>query len=218
MRPIKFSQKEILKPFYREKVLTKEQLLQIFGCSAMTAWRILSAHGYISSYNFNARYYTLADVPVFDEHGLWSYQKARFSRYGSLTDTVRALIYNSTSGLKTKELQQLLTVNVTPILTKLYQQGKFHREKMDGMFVYFQTDKHGWRKQLSRRQSETMKKSRMRLPEPELIIAVLVELIQRVELQPQQLARRLSRKGIKVNTAQIQAIFLHYGLRQKKTG
>lgn len=89
---------------------------------------------------------------------------------------------------------------------------------MDGMFVYFQTDKHGWRKQLSRRQSETMKKSRMRLPEPELIIAVLVELIQRVELQPQQLARRLSRKGIKANTAQIQAIFLHYGLRQKKTG
>lgn len=218
MRPIKFSQKEILKPFYREKVLTKEQLLQIFGCSAMTAWRILSAHGYISSYNFNARYYTLVDVPVFDEQGLWSYRKARFSRYGSLTDTVRALIYKSTSGLKTKELQQLLTVNVTPILTKLYQQGKFHREKMDGTFVYFQTDEHGWRKQLSRRQSESMGKSRMRLPEPELIIAVLVELIQRVELQPQQLARRLSRKGIKVNTAQIQAIFLHYGLRQKKTG
>ena len=60
-----------------------------------------------------------------------------------------------------------------------------------------------------------MEKTSIKLPEPDRIIAVLIELIQRVELQPQQLVRRLSRKGIKINTAEIQTIFLHYQLKKK---
>ena len=215
MRPIKFFQNDILELFYREKVLTKEQLLQMLGCSSMTAWRILSAHGYLSSYNFNARYYTLEDIPVFDKHGLWSYRKVRFSRYGSLTNTVAALVCNSTSGLESNEFQDLLFVNVAPILAKLYRQGKLHREKVKGVFVYLHKNEHGWKRQLNKRQSEVLERKPMRLPGPELIIAVLVELIQRVELQPQQLARRLSGKGIKINTAQIQAVFQHYQLTKK---
>jgi len=215
MRPIEFSQNDILELFYREKVLTKEQVLHMLGCSTMTAWRILSAHGYLSSYNFNARYYTLVGIPVFDKHGLWSYRKVRFSRYGSLTNTVTALVCNSTSGLESNELQDLLFVKVASILAKLYRQGKLHREKVKGIFIYLRKDEHGWQKQLSKRQSEVPERKHMRLPEPELIIAVLVELIQRVELQPQQLARRLSGKGIKINTAQIQAIFQLYQLTKK---
>jgi hypothetical protein len=56
------------------------------------------------------------------------------------------------------------------------------------------------------------------LPEPERIIAVLVEIIQRqqVQLQPQQLSSRLSRKGIKISTSEIDAIFRHYQLTKKK--
>jgi hypothetical protein len=117
--------------------------------------------------------------------------------------------------LEKNELQQLLGVNVIPILSKLYQQGKLYREKVDGIFVYLQTDKDDWRIQLSNRQFDTKKEMPTRLPEPQRIIAVLVELIQRVELQPEQLARRLSRKGIKISTAGIRAIFEHYQLAKK---
>jgi len=215
MRPIEFPRNDILESFYREKVLTKEQLLQIMGCSTMTAWRILSARGYLSSYNFNARYYTLADIPVFDKHGLWSYRKVRFSRYGLLTNTVAGLVCNSTSGLGSNELQDLLFVKVAPILAKLYSQGKLHREKVKGVFVYLHKNEYSWQRQLNKRQSEVPERKPMRLPGPDLIIAILVELIQRVELQPQQLARRLSGKGIKINTAQIQAVFQHYQLTKK---
>jgi hypothetical protein len=215
MRPKKFTKKDIVDLFYKEKTLTKEQLFEMCGCSNMTTWRILSAHGYISSYNFNAKYYTLIDIPVFDKNGLWSYRKVRFSRYGSLTNTVVALVFNSGSGLEKNELQELLGVNVIPILSKLYHQGKLYREKVDGMFVYLQTSEDGWWTQLSNRQLDRIKEKDTRLPEPERIIAVLVELIQRVELQPQQLARRLSRKGIKIATAEIRAIFQHYQLTKK---
>lgn len=215
MRPINFSREDILELFYREKVLTKEQVLKISGCSNMTVWRILKEHGYISSYNFNARYYTLTDIPMFDKNGLWSYRKVRFSKYGSITGTVMALVCNSKSGMNTNELQALLGVDVRPILTKFYQRGKIHREKVGGMFVYFKPNDQDWQRQLSKRQSEAQEKIRMRLPEPERIIAVLVELIQRVEEEPQQLARRISRKGIKINAAEVQAIFFHYQLKKK---
>ena len=215
MRPIKFSRKDIIELFYHEKVLTKVQLLKISGCSPMTVWRILSKHGYISSYNFNAWYYTLTDIPMFDKNGLWSYQKVCFSRYGSITKTVMGLVCNSKSGMNPNELQELLGVDVRPILTKLYRQGKLCREKVNGIFVYLQLSEQGWQRQLSERRSEAQKKTRLRLPEPERIIAVLVELIQRVEWEPRQLARRLSRQGIKINAAEIQAIFLHYQLKKK---
>ena len=215
MRPKKFTKKDIVDLFYKQKILTKKQLFQMFGCSNMTAWRILSEHGYISSYNFNAQYYTLIDIPVFDKNGLWSYRKVAFSKYGSLTNTVIALVFNSPSGLEKNELQQLLGLNVIPILSKLYQQGKLYREKLDGIFVYLQTNEDNRRRQLSNRASDIIKEKHRQLPEPERIIAVLVELIQRVQLQPQQLARRLSRKGIKVTTTEIRAILQHYQLTKK---
>lgn len=215
MRPIKYKQKNIVDLFYKEKVLTKGQLFEMCGFSNMTAWRILSEHGYISSYNFNAKYYTLIDIPVFDKNGLWSYRKIRFSKYGSLTNTVIELIFNSRSGLEKNELQKLIGVNPIPILSKLYHKGNLNREKLDGLFVYLQTDEDGQRTQLSNRRTDTIKSPQERLPEPERIIAVLVELIQRVELQPQQLARRLARKGIQITLAEIRAILQHYQLTKK---
>ena len=126
-----------------------------------------------------------------------------------------ALVVHSRSGLEKNELQQLLAVNVIPILSKLYHQGKLYREKVDGIFVYFQTDEDGRQTQLSNRQCDAIKEQPWRLPEAERIIAVLVELIRQVKLQPQQLARRLSRKGIKVTTTEIRAIFEYYQLTKK---
>lgn len=184
----------------------------------MTAWRILSKHGYMTSYNFNAAYYTLADIPKFDKYGLWSYRNIRFSRYGSLTDTVTALVCSSTSGLEANELLGILAVNVTPTLTNLYRKGKLKREKLGGVFVYLHTEEKERQTQLTMRQSKRERAlERMALPEPERIIAVLVELIKRVESGPQQIARRLSSKGIKITPAQIQAIFAHYQLPEKKS-
>ena len=215
MRPKSFTNKDIVELFYKDKILTKKQLFQMCGCSNMTAWRILSKHGYISSYNFNAKYYTLSDIPVFDKNGLWSYRKVGFSKHGSLTHTVIALVFNSRSGLDKNQLQQLLGVNVIPILSALYHHGKLYREKVDGIFVYLQTNEKDRRRQLTHRHSDTIQKKDVKLPEPERIIAILVELIQRVEWQPEQLARRLSRKGITVTPTEIRATLQHYQLAKK---
>ena len=72
MREPVFEIQVLLKAFRQHKVLTKEQLLAATQCSNMTAWRLLRRHGYFTSYNHNARYYTLAGIPEFDQHGLWT--------------------------------------------------------------------------------------------------------------------------------------------------
>ena len=125
MRTPVFQLQDLWNAFRRNKVLTKEELLQVTQCSTMTAWRLLQRHGYYTSYNCNARYYTLVGIPEFDQHGLWSFGKIRFSKWGSLTETVIALVKNSQAGMTAEQLQKLLLVkDLRPALGRLYREGR----------------------------------------------------------------------------------------------
>ena len=108
MRTARFTPGDVLKPFSRKQVLTKAELLQACGCSAMTAWRILRQQGYLTSYNHNAKYYTLARIAQFDEQGLWAYRDIRFSKWGTLPETVLGQIELSAAGMTARELEELL--------------------------------------------------------------------------------------------------------------
>ena len=119
MRSPLFELQDILNAFQRKKVLTKEELLRDAGCSSMTAWRLLRRQGYFTSYNENARYYTIEGIPQFDEHGLWAYHNLRFSKWGSLTKTIVGLVQDSSTGLTAEQLQQL----VVGILSKPYERA-----------------------------------------------------------------------------------------------
>ena len=110
MRTPLFRLQDVLHAFQRRKVLTKKELLEEAGCSTMTAWRLLHQHGYFTSYNDNARHYTLIGIPQFDEQGLWVHRHVRFSKWGSLTKTIVGLVQDSASGLTAEQVQQLLQV------------------------------------------------------------------------------------------------------------
>jgi len=218
MRTPIFQLQEILQAFQRQKILTKPELLAAAGCSAMTAWRLLSQHGYFTSYNDNARCYTLAGIPQFDEHGLWSYRGARFSKWGSLTKTLVGLVEQSSAGLTAEQMQQLLHLkNVKPSLTRLIAQGALTREKNAGRFVYFAPARAAGTQQRQHRRQETVQARPVAaLPSLEQIVALLVEIIQRPQHTPQQWVRRLSRQGVRLGTRDIQAVLDHYQIDLKK--
>lgn len=212
MRTPVFQLQDLLNAFRRNKVLTKEELLQVTQCSTMTAWRLLQRHGYCTSYNCNARYYTLAGIPQFDQHGLWSFGKIRFSKWGSLTETVIALVENSQAGMTAEQLQKLLFVkDLRSALGRLYREGRLAREKIRGRFVYFPREGASDRRE-RRRQME----SPPVLPPLEQIIALLVEIIQRPKNSPRQWARRLARQQIQLSQEDILAILDHYQIDRKK--
>ena len=125
MKTTRFTPGDLLKPFSRKQVLTKAELLRACGCSAMTAWRILQQQGYLTSYNHNAKYYTLARTARFDQQGLWAYRDIRFSKWGTLPDTILGQIELSPTGMTAREIQELLHIsNVKPTLTRLAHEGR----------------------------------------------------------------------------------------------
>ena len=79
-----------------------------FQLSHMSVFRILKDYGYYTSYNYNAAYYTLHDVPQFDQAGLWAYRDIRFSRYGTLSETIVALVEKATAGMTVREVEDRL--------------------------------------------------------------------------------------------------------------
>ncbi len=212
MRDPVFGLQHLLTAFRQHKVLTKEQLLAATQCSNMTAWRLLKQHGYFTSYNCNARFYTLAGIPEFDQHGLWSFRGIHFSQWGSLTETMIALIENSEAGMTPDQLQQLLQVkNIRSGLGRLVQQERLAREKIGGRFVYFPVGDTSQRRQ-RRRELETL----AAMPPLEHVIALLVEMIQRPRNTPRQWARRLARQQIQLSTQDIRKVLDHYGIDVKK--
>ncbi len=148
----KYHDKNLIDLLFKKKILTMQQLTNEIGCSWMTVLRHLKAHqhGYLTSYNFNARYYTLADIPEFDQYGLWTFQNVRFSKYGSLTNTITQLIAHSPKGLEIEEIEEILDVNVAPIVTRLFQQGCIDRKKLGGIFFYFNPSNSEMEQQLKK--------------------------------------------------------------------
>jgi hypothetical protein len=218
MKTARFTPSELLKPFSRKQVLTKAELLQACGCSAMTAWRILRQQGYLTSYNHNAKYYTLSRMAQFDEQGLWACRDIRFSKWGTLPETIVGQIELSSSGMTVRELQERLHIeNVKPTLTHLIGQGRLQRARSAGTTVYFLGEPSRHQQQLQQREREVAaRRLALPLPDPQHVIALLVEMIRHPRQTPRQWTRRLARQGIRLKTPEVQAVLDHYQLSLKK--
>ncbi len=120
-----------------ERVATLTELKSALNTTGtMTVFRRLKALGYRSSYSHRGKYYTLKETPDFDEHGLWSWRSAWFSRYGNLIETAREFVEASESGFTSQELESILHVECKRALLKLYRDDRLARAKIGGVLVY----------------------------------------------------------------------------------
>lgn len=121
-----------------EKIATLQQLKEALGTTGtMTVFRRLKEMGYLSSYSHRGKYYTLPQIPEFDEQGLWSYHSVWFSRYGNLVATVKEFVEVAKAGWTAQELECILQVEVKRPLLQLYERKAIHREKLSGVYTYF---------------------------------------------------------------------------------
>ena len=152
MAPIKFGVEVIGFFLKKHKIATLAELKQALGTLAtMTVFRKLKALGYLTSLSHRGKYYTLADIPRFDEQGLWSHQSVWFSRDGTLVATAQRLVEEASAGLTATELHAFLPVEVKEALLRLYRQERIDREEIGGGYVYFSRDSGIRRNQKMRR-------------------------------------------------------------------
>jgi hypothetical protein len=142
-----------LRAFLREeKIATLEELKTALGTTGtMTVFRKLRELGYLSSYSHRGKYYTLREIPDFDEHGLWERHAVRFSRYGNLVETAKEFVEEAESGVTARELESLLHVECKRALLKLYRERQVARAKIGGVQVYLSNHKGTQRSQKLRR-------------------------------------------------------------------
>ncbi len=127
------------------------------------------------------------------------------------------VITQSPAGLTLASLRQLLQVNVTPTLLRLYHHHEISREKVGPVYLYVSSERSVRQGQIHQHQAEQQKAVDLQgLPDPARIMAVLVELIAEVKLEPEQVRRRLRLKGIPITKAEIQRIWSHYDWAKKK--
>jgi len=141
--------------FLREhRIATLPQLKAALRTSStMTVFRKLKDLSYWSSYSHRGSFYTLRDIPDFDQQGLWSFHQVWFSKYGNLIQTARQFVQESVAGYTVAQLEELLHVECKAALLKLHQQDRLERESIEGLYVYFSDDPAQRRSQRLKRET-----------------------------------------------------------------
>jgi hypothetical protein len=174
--------------------------------------RFLAEVGYYSSFTHNGGWYTLHSIPRFRRDGLWFYNDIGFSRAGSLTNTLIALIARSPAGMSAEMLGEKLHCRCHAVLVNLWRSGRVQRQKIGRCHTYFAIDPYI---AAGQRQALTMQN----LPEvqfsAEIAVLVLAEFIRSPGSSFEQLAEKISRrKKVTVNAEQIEKLFDQHGLKK----
>jgi hypothetical protein len=214
MKPIQNAVASLLRRWRRKKVITLPELKDQLQSSLRTIRRRLKVWGALASFNYNSRFYTLPELPQFDEQGLWFHRDIGFSRHGHLPQTIVALVLQSPGGLTAAQLGQHLRLDPRSFLWQFHQHPSLQREKYQGHYVYFAADPALAARQKAIRSAAL---ASVPLPSAEETIAVLVQAIQHPERSPEQLAADLHWTYPQLSAQAIIALFAHHHLTLKKT-
>jgi len=205
---------KIFKIIFKKKIITIDGLSLLLNSSIKTARRRLKQWEAFTSYNKNGRYYTLPDIPEFNESGLWSYRNICFSKYGNLKQTTINLVSSSKAGLDAAEMQNVLGIFVRSFLTVLQKHPDIKREKIQGRFIYFSAVEDVYLKQKECRLTMSRFKQ---LPSDMDAILILVETIKNPHLSIEELSSKLRENNDNVTSESIRNLFTFHGLSVKKT-
>ena len=95
-KTVRYNAEKLRKYLQIQGVATINELKEVLGTDTdLTVFRKLKELSYYSSYSHRGRYYTLDEIARFDDLGLWSYNSVRFSKHGTLKDTIEILVETS---------------------------------------------------------------------------------------------------------------------------
>jgi hypothetical protein len=205
--------------FHRTMAVVLDDLYLTLNTRSRTSvFRRLKEIGYRTSYTHAGSYYTLVDIPKFDERGLWFYQDVGFSKSGTLKATLKSLVESGPAGFTHEELEGLLHIRVYNTLLDLVRENAVKREEWNGTYLYVSLSQEVAADQQKRRQDL---QTGIVVPLPATtVIEILVEalLAGRVCVTSGLVAARLAARGFSVSVEQVAEVMVQYGVaEQKKT-
>jgi len=152
---IKITKEAMLDLYQDNPIYTSNFLTNYFECTYPCLWKVLNKFGYYTSYTHNSRYFTLANIPDFDENNIWFYSDSEvgpigFTLHKTASNLITALINSCESGLSERELGKILKIRLSNQLVSLVKKSKIRKNKLDGKFLYFSVDKTIYKKQFNK--------------------------------------------------------------------
>lgn len=206
-------EKLALKRFRRQKIITVDQLVELLTCSVITARRRLKKWQTYTSINQNGRYYTLPQIPAFDENGLWRFQSVLFSEHGNLTQTIVALIRTSPKGLSAIQIAEIIDLPPnSSFISRFKNVPGVKREKHQGRFVYFSDQPDIYNRQKDRwlEGQDTVD-----FPTDAQAVIILVHLIKHPGVSIDQLAEQVLKKDKQIDSDSVRRFLQFHGLLKK---
>lgn len=178
MRAERFTAEDLAELLRRQKIATMDEMKATLGARGdATVFRKLAKLAYRTSYSHRGRYYTLDEIPDYDDLGLWSLGAVRFSRYGTLRATAEALVEAAQAGYFVNELEALVHVEAKGTLLDLVRQDRLARDRWENRYLYTAADPATRKSQLTARQ----------MLRSDSVLAAMAE----VELMPDELKAAL---------------------------
>lgn len=137
MRLVSFDPSALRTHLRQHRIADLPTLKRALGTTTdLTVFRKLKPLQPLTSYTHRGRFYTLAEIVRFDDHGLWSHESVWFSKLGTLLATVAAFVNSSSDGYYARDLAALLHAEVQEPLRHLVQQKRLSRTEINGQFLY----------------------------------------------------------------------------------
>ena len=210
----RISKKEIenaLLAFRKKKTFTVENVVSCLGCSIPTVRLKLRQWRALTSYNQSGQYYALPEVPRFDENGLWWFKGAYFSKFGTLKNTVVHLVGASSAGLTGDQIGELVGLRPRSFLHHFRDAKGIHREKHQGVYVYFSDECARYEVQRNARLEAIAKSEELNDADAVVVLVALINHTD-VELETLALLPEVRTKGI--SAAAIESLLERHGLKK----
>lgn len=196
------------------KIFSIGELASVLTCSIPNARLKLKLWQAYTSYNQNGKYYTLPQVPQFNQHGLWRYKDVAFSKYGNLKKTIIHLVTASAAGLSGRQLGELLGLSPQSFLYHFRECPGIYREKHDGVYIYFSDRDEVREKQVQQRSSLDQRSAIVTISDP-VAVMILVAIIRHHGISAEEILALPEIKKSKIKPANIQGFMEYHGLLKK---
>lgn len=203
--------------FIKKHVLTLQNLSAYFNVSVRTIQRMITPLGTIRSYDHNGRFFSLEKLASFNSMGIWEYKNIHFSKFGTLKNTLVAIINNSSQGMDASQIKDALGLDTRSFLFQYKDISGIKREKVGSHYVYFSSEPGRFLHQLSNRKQGLLSPAQAPL-EGTAAISVLVETLKYPDFTFDRLSMHLAKQGIKIKPETIKDFFVFHGIEKKTPG
>ena len=204
--------------FKRKHVVVLDELRhELQTHSRTTIFRVLSSVGYHTSYSHAGRFYTLKEIPEFNDLGIWFWRDVGFSMHGTLRAAAISLVERAPAGQTHEELQERLRLRLHDTLRDLVEAKALGRRLWEDVYVYLNANREAAEVQWAERQRLVrypVEQKPALPPDPARVIDILLDVIQHPKDDEKATARRLTARGLAITSEQIEAVFANYGVKK----